>query len=261
MNLASILAFFLLGFGWSRPLAGSAAQAGQQQTPAAADSNSPAPQSQGSPSTQQAAPTVKSAQPAPASTSQKPKAAGHTKPSAKRRRAKKAIYPDCLIGPTALNPTVGNSGTSLKATRAAPTKAGGATGSASSNSSSTNSGTAARGSTKGSAKPGSAALKPCPPPKKVVRNGGSDEPAIQLQGGTPAELASNERSTEQLTAATEENLKKIAGRQLNSSQQDMVSQIKEFVEQSKQAIAAGDPERGHNLAMKARLLSDELVKP
>jgi hypothetical protein len=95
-----------------------------------------------------------------------------------------------------------------------------------------------------------------------VRNGGSDEPTVQLTGGTTAEQASHQRSTtDQLTTATEENLKKIAGRQLNPSQQEMVSQIKQFMEQSKAAVAAGDLERGHNLALKAHLLSDELVKP
>jgi len=62
-------------------------------------------------------------------------------------------------------------------------------------------------------------------------------------------------------AATEENLKKIEGRQLNPSQQEMVNQIKQFREQSKTAAAAGDLDRAHNLAVKAHLLSDELVKP
>jgi hypothetical protein len=107
----------------------------------------------------------------------------------------------------------------------------------------------------------SSALKPCPPPKKVVRNGGSNEPKVQLTGGTTAQRASDKSSTEQLKAATEENLKKAAGLQLSPSQQEMVSQIKEFMEQSKAAAAAGDLESGHNLALKARLLSDELVKP
>jgi hypothetical protein len=104
-------------------------------------------------------------------------------------------------------------------------------------------------------------LKPCPPRKKVVRNGGSEEPTVQLTGGTTAEQAAQQRSTDQLTAATGENLKKIAGRQLNASQQEMVNQIKQFMAQSKAAVAAGDLERGHDLARKAHLLSDELVKP
>jgi hypothetical protein len=56
-------------------------------------------------------------------------------------------------------------------------------------------------------------------------------------------------------------LKKAAGLQLNASQQEMASQIKQFMAQSKAALGAGDLERGHNLAMKAHLLSDELVKP
>ena len=62
-------------------------------------------------------------------------------------------------------------------------------------------------------------------------------------------------------AATDENLKKIEGRQLNPSQQEMVSQIKQFRKQSKTAAAAGDLDRAHNLALKAQLLSDELVEP
>jgi hypothetical protein len=102
---------------------------------------------------------------------------------------------------------------------------------------------------------------PCSPPKKVVRKGGSDEPPVQFTGGTSAEQELHQRSTNQLIAATDENLKKIAGRQLNPSQQEMVSQINQFMEQSKTALAAGDLDRAHNLAMKAHLLSDELVKP
>lgn len=107
-----------------------------------------------------------------------------------------------------------------------------------------------------------AKLKPCPPPKVVVKNGGTDEPTVELKGNTTAAQASYERyTTDQLTAGTEENLNKIAGRQLTPSQQDTIKQIKEFMEKSKAAIAEGDLERGRNLAMKAHLLSDELVNP
>ena len=62
-------------------------------------------------------------------------------------------------------------------------------------------------------------------------------------------------------AATDENLKKLAGRQLTAAQLDMVNQVKQFMDQSKAAVAAGNAERGHNLAQKAHLLSEELVKP
>jgi uncharacterized FlaG/YvyC family protein len=80
-------------------------------------------------------------------------------------------------------------------------------------------------------------------------------------GGGTDEQTVHQRSTDQLTAATEENLKKVTGRQLNPNQKEMVSQIKQFMDESKTAVAAGDLERGHNLALKAHLLSDELVKP
>jgi hypothetical protein len=106
-----------------------------------------------------------------------------------------------------------------------------------------------------------ASSTPCPPPKKVVRKGGSNEPPVQFTGGTSAEQALHTTSTNQLSASTQDNLKKIAGRPLNPSQQEMVSQVKQFMEQSKTALAAGDHDRAHNLAVKANLLSVELVKP
>jgi hypothetical protein len=102
----------------------------------------------------------------------------------------------------------------------------------------------------------------CPPAKIVVHDGSTTEPAIQLVGGTGAQNAAGQRSTtDQLVGSTEENLKKIAGRQLDSNQQEMLKQIQQFLDQSKAAVAAGDIERGHNLATKAHLLSDELAKP
>jgi len=107
----------------------------------------------------------------------------------------------------------------------------------------------------------SGAAKPCPPRKVVVRNGGSDPPAVELKGGTSAEQASQQRSTEQLAAAAQENLNKTAGQTLSPNQLELLNQIRQFLEQSKAAVAAGDPDRGHNLAVKAHLLSEELVKP
>jgi hypothetical protein len=64
-----------------------------------------------------------------------------------------------------------------------------------------------------------------------------------------------------LLGSVENNLKQVSGRQLSTAQQEMVNQIQQFIQQSKTAVAAGDMERGHNLAMKAHLLSEELVKP
>jgi hypothetical protein len=81
-------------------------------------------------------------------------------------------------------------------------------------------------------------------------------------GGPGGAQASQQRdTTDQLLGSVESDLKKVEGRQLNSSQQEMMTQIQQFIEQSKAAVAVGDMERGHNLAMKAHLLSAELVKP
>ena len=100
----------------------------------------------------------------------------------------------------------------------------------------------------------------CPPPKIVVRQGGTADPSIQLAGGAGGDQATRLRAN-QMLAATEENLKKIAGRQLAANQQDMLNQVHQFTAQSKSAIAAGDFERGRTLAWKAQLLSEELANP
>jgi hypothetical protein len=247
MNLAAILGFYLFGLSCLTP-------AGPQSTgqpPAAVSPGPSTQQSQGShaASQPQAQPAQSSepAQPAPSQTGQTPKSTGQAKPTPSRaRHHKKTSTPNCSDAPTAMNTAVGN-----------PADAENPTSTGSSNDGSTNADSANAASTKAS----SAALPPCRPPKKVVRNGGSDEPSIQLVGGETAEQSVHQRSTDQLSAATEENLKKVAGRQLSPNQQDMVSQIKQFMDQSKTALAAGDLERGHNLALKAHLLSDELVKP
>jgi hypothetical protein len=84
---------------------------------------------------------------------------------------------------------------------------------------------------------------------------------IQLAPGVSAEQASSQRqNTTQLLAATDANLKQIASRTMNSSQQDSISQIRKYMEQAKAAEQAGDVQRAHNLASKALLLSDDLVK-
>ncbi|MGA8438176.1 MAG: hypothetical protein WB762_33140 [Candidatus Sulfotelmatobacter sp.] len=185
--------------------------------------------------------------PAPAAASpsgQTPSSPNPAKPSSKpHRRQKKVANPDCSDSTS--TPNQPGSGNQANAPNAGSTTK-----------------TAGDANRPSATAASSTAVKPCTPPIVVIKNGGSKEPTVQLKGDVTAEQASQERSTtEQLTAATEENLKKIAELQLSSSQQDVVSQIKDFLEQSKKAIAAGDLERGRNLALKARLLSDELLKP
>ena len=102
--------------------------------------------------------------------------------------------------------------------------------------------------------------KDCPPPKIIVRHGGTTEPSIQL--AAPNDQAARQRdAVNQLIGATEQNLKKVEGRQLNSNQQDTISQSRQFIAQSRAAIVAGDLERARTLAWKAQTLSEDLVKP
>lgn len=106
------------------------------------------------------------------------------------------------------------------------------------------------------------ATKQAPDPgKRVVRNGSTEEPVIQLSPGLSDNQASSERqNTTQLLTTADTNLQKISGRQLDTTQQDVVSQIRKYMEQSKEAEITGDLQRAHNLALKARLLSDDLVR-
>jgi hypothetical protein len=102
----------------------------------------------------------------------------------------------------------------------------------------------------------------CPPPKIIVRHGGTTEPSIELEGGPPNRQAAQQRNVvNQLLGVTENNLKKISGKQLNSSQQDTLSQARAFMKQSRDAIADGDLDRARTLAWKAEMLSEDLSKP
>jgi len=95
-----------------------------------------------------------------------------------------------------------------------------------------------------------------------VRQGGIAEQSIQLAGGSAGgDTTQKRQSTDQMLLATEENLKKVAGIQLSGVQQSSVSQIRQFVNQSKSALVAADYERAHTLAWKAKVLSEDLVNP
>lgn len=98
------------------------------------------------------------------------------------------------------------------------------------------------------------------PTKTVVRNGGTSESTVQISEGLNQQQASRElQTTNQLLATTDANLKKIANRQLNSSQQDTLSQIRSYMQQARTAANSGDLQRAHTLASKANLLSAELA--
>ena len=121
---------------------------------------------------------------------------------------------------------------------------------------------AAKGSESAGATDSPKASDGCSSAKTVVRDGGTSEPTVQLKGSGSTGRGSHEGdTTEKLLASTEDKLKKTEGQQLSSNQQEMVTQIHQFMDQSKAAAAAGDLNRARNLAVKANLLSDELAKP
>jgi hypothetical protein len=99
----------------------------------------------------------------------------------------------------------------------------------------------------------------CPPEKVVVPQGGTADPSIKLAGG--GQTTEKREAANDLLGKTEENLKKISGQQLSTAQQETVTQIHQFVDQSKSALAAGDVERAQTLAWKAQVLSDDLANP
>jgi hypothetical protein len=116
---------------------------------------------------------------------------------------------------------------------------------------------AAHSSTSQTQKPGTG-----PPDKVVVRNGSARDSSVQLSPALSQEQESHNReNTDQLLATTDDNLKRVEGRQLTASQQSTIDQIRSYMRQAKLAADAGDLARAHTLAFKAHLLSDDLAKP
>ena len=225
MTLAIILLF---GISWTAPASAQDAVAGQSTT-------QPAQSQSSQPPAQNPSPEAKPSTAPPAKTS------GPSQPPAKRpRRKKKAVTVNCVAAPAAPAPTSATPATSDPPGTAPP----------------------AAGSTSAPSGTTSSAQTNCPPPKIIVRQGGTAEPSIQLAGGDGGAQEARQRETaNQMLGATEQNLKKIAGLQLSQDQQGIVTQVRQFMEQSKTAAAAGDLERARTLAWKAQLLSEELIKP
>ncbi len=95
----------------------------------------------------------------------------------------------------------------------------------------------------------------------IVRDGGAREGAAQISPAMSKDQQQREReTTAQLLSTTDANLKKIEARQLTTSQQGMLRQVRTYMQQSKAASEAGDLERAGNLALKAHLLSDDLLR-
>ncbi len=85
----------------------------------------------------------------------------------------------------------------------------------------------------------------------------SPDPAIAADVSN-AQLLHQKQSTTQLLDETEKAIGGLKG--LSHDQEEMVAQIRSIVNQSRKATSDGDFERAYNLATKAHLLSDALVK-
>jgi outer membrane biosynthesis protein TonB len=99
------------------------------------------------------------------------------------------------------------------------------------------------------------------PSKVIVRNGGARESAAQISPAMSKDQQQRQRdNTAQLLSTTDANLKKIESRRLTANQQGMARHIRTYMQQSKAASEAGDLERANTLALKAHLLSDDLLR-
>ncbi len=75
---------------------------------------------------------------------------------------------------------------------------------------------------------------------------------------TGKQLVEQKQTTSELLDSAEKNLKGLTG--LSHDEEAIVTQIKSYIAQSRKATSDGDFERAYNLAMKAHLLTDALVK-
>lgn len=71
-------------------------------------------------------------------------------------------------------------------------------------------------------------------------------------------LLQQKQTTSDLLDSTEKNLKTL--KNLSADEETMVTQVKSYIAQSRKATSDGDYERAFNLAKKAQLLADALVK-
>ncbi len=98
------------------------------------------------------------------------------------------------------------------------------------------------------------------PSRTVVTEGGAQPAAPQISASMPHDAAIHQRlTTAQLLEATDYNLRSVT-RTLNADEKAMLQHIRSYMQQSRDATKDGDTERAYNLALKAHLLSDELIK-
>ena len=93
-------------------------------------------------------------------------------------------------------------------------------------------------------------------------NGGADAEKTGLTIAsqlTPQETAEAQQETNQNLGIAEKNLGRTRGKTLNAAQWDLVSKIKGFLKDAREAAQAGDWKQARSSAKKAQLLSEELA--
>jgi hypothetical protein len=76
---------------------------------------------------------------------------------------------------------------------------------------------------------------------------------------TPQETAVAQQETNQSISIAEKSLLSVHGKALNAAQTDLVSKIKGFLKDAREAAQGGDWKRARSLAKKAQVLSEELA--
>jgi outer membrane biosynthesis protein TonB len=110
------------------------------------------------------------------------------------------------------------------------------------------------------AAPQPAPPRPRPVPAEPAKPRPDAEPPQISPQMSPRDQAEAMRHTTEDISAAERNLQLATGRRLNASQTDLSEKVKGFLSQAHEAIRANDWVRARNLALKAQILSSELIK-
>ena len=106
--------------------------------------------------------------------------------------------------------------------------------------------------------------KPAPPASATTTKPGTQQPPPTEPGQLTASLSGTEaarrrQETAQLLTLTDNELKSIK-RSLSTEEQNIVLQIRGYMQQSQSADKDGDLDRARILATKAKVLADDLIK-
>jgi hypothetical protein len=97
-----------------------------------------------------------------------------------------------------------------------------------------------------------------PPASAVSEPEKTEAPTIAPQLSRQESTAAQQETNQSLSIA-EKNLVATRGKSLNPTQSDLVSKIKGFLKDAREAAQAGDWSRARSLAKKAQVLSEELA--